>query len=145
MAQYRALGVGDMLEADGEWANSILVTEGRAPSAAAGPPCAGFLGFDAAAMAEATGGAPLALLVENRHLRAVLNSALVAAGVGIFAPTRVERVEGSPPRQADAGWRRKVFAPQWRWPRTARPRACATPPGSASPAGATARWAWSAR
>ena len=93
MAQYRALGVAEALEADGQWAASILVTEGRMPSAAAGPPRPGFLDFDAAGMGEETGCAALALLVENRHLRAVLNTALVAAGVAVFAPARVERVE----------------------------------------------------
>ena len=95
MAQYRVLGVAEALEADGEWANAILVTEGRAPSAASGAPRPGFLSFDAAAAADKTGSAALALLVENRHLRVVLNGALIAAGVEVFAPARVERVEAS--------------------------------------------------
>ena len=95
MAQYRALGVAEALEADGEWASSILVTEGRAPSAASAAPRPGFLSFDAAAAADGTGSAALALLVENRHLRVVLNGALIAAGVEVFAPASVERLEAS--------------------------------------------------
>ena len=96
MLQLRALDVADALEAAGEAAVSIVVTEGRAPSAAARAPRPGVLAFDASGIGAETGGAPLALLIENRHLRAVLNTALVEAGVHLFAPARVERVEAGP-------------------------------------------------
>jgi 2-octaprenyl-6-methoxyphenol hydroxylase len=96
MLQYHALGVGRALEAAGEPALSILVTEGHAPSAAASAPRTGFLSFDAPAIGAETGGAPLALLIENRQLRAVLNSALVEAGVQLFAPARVEGLQPGP-------------------------------------------------
>ncbi len=92
MLQLRALGVAETLEAQGQAATSILVTEGRAPSAAAGPPRPGLLAFDTALMGEETGGAPLALLIEGRRLRLVVHTALVAAGVSVFAPSRVEQV-----------------------------------------------------
>ena len=98
MLQFRALGVAEALEAQGEPATSIVVTEGRAPSAASGVPRAGVLAFDAPIIGPQTGGAPLALLIEARRLRAVLNTALVEAGVSLFAPAQVERVEAGPAR-----------------------------------------------
>ena len=98
MLQLRALGVADALEAQGQAATSILVTEGRAPSAAATAPRPGLLAFDAPVVGAETGGAPLALLIENRHLRAVLNTALVEAGVGVFAPATVESVSAGADR-----------------------------------------------
>ena len=48
-----------------------------------------FLDFDAADAADEIGGAPLAWMVESRHLRAALNGALAAAGVSAFAPATV--------------------------------------------------------
>jgi 2-octaprenyl-6-methoxyphenol hydroxylase len=89
MLQYHALGVGPAIEAAGEPSTSILVTEGEAPSAAARPPRPGHLGFGAAMIGAETGGAPLAILIENQPLRAILNGAVLAAGVRVIAPAEV--------------------------------------------------------
>ena len=96
MLQLDALGVADALRAEGQLVGSILVTEGDAPSAAAARPRSGFLRFDQGDIGGDTGGAPVALMVENRHLRATLNQALEDAGVTAFAPAMVEAVEPGP-------------------------------------------------
>ena len=96
MLQLRALGVADALEAEGQSVGAILVTEGDRPSAASAPPRPGFLRFDGHDIAPETGDAPVALMVENRHLRTTLHQALEAAGVAAFAPARVEAVEPGP-------------------------------------------------
>ena len=96
LLQLGALGVGEALTAEGQLVDAILVTEGDAPSAAARRPQPGFLRFDAADIGADTGGAPVALMVENRHLRATLNQALEAAGVSAFAPAKVQAVTAGP-------------------------------------------------
>ena len=100
MLQYHALGVGPALEAAGEASTAIRVTEGPPPSAAARPPHLSVLSFEAPLIGAETGGAPLALLIENRHLRAVLNTALVEAGAHLLAPCTVEGLE------LERGWAR---------------------------------------
>ncbi len=92
MLQFSALGIAEALEANGQPVSSILVTEGPTPSAAAAAPRPGFLRFNAADIGAETGGAPVALMVENRHLRAALNQGLEDAGVTLFAPARVQAV-----------------------------------------------------
>ncbi len=96
MLQLRALGVADALEAEGQSVGSILVTEGDRPSAASAPPRPGFLRFDGADIGQDTGGAPVALMVENRQLRATLHRALEEAGITAFAPARVEAATPGP-------------------------------------------------
>lgn len=96
MAQYRALGLAEALEADGQPVTAIRVTDGTAPGAAAASPALTALGFDAAAVAVETSGAPLAVMVENRRLRAALHTALLEAGVTALAPARVQACEPVP-------------------------------------------------
>ncbi len=96
MLQLRALGVAEALEAEGQAVSAIVVTEGRQPSAGGGAPRPGFLRFDATDIGAETGGAPVALMVENRRFRATMNQALEAAGVMGMAPVQVQAVEPGP-------------------------------------------------
>ena len=91
--QFKALGVADALEPHAQTVSRILVTEGPEPAAAAGPARPVFLEFNAADISDEVSGAPLAWMLENRHLRSALNTALEAAGVHAFAPARVTGVE----------------------------------------------------
>jgi 2-octaprenyl-6-methoxyphenol hydroxylase len=96
MAQYRALGIAEALEAEGEPVTGIRVSDGAAPGAAAHPRALAALGFDAADIALETADAPLAVMVENRRLRAALHGAVLEAGVSALAPARVERCDPVP-------------------------------------------------
>jgi 2-octaprenyl-6-methoxyphenol hydroxylase len=93
MAQYRALGLAETLEANGEPVTGIRVTDGAVPGPAAGSRTLSALGFDAADIAVETAGAPLALMVENRRLRSALHGAVLATGVAAPPPARVESCE----------------------------------------------------
>jgi len=98
--QWRAVGAAPYLEAYAQRIEQILVTDGRAPGAAAGPAGSAFLRFDSAEIADrAEGdGAPDALgyMIENRHIRAGLAAAVGAAGIEVLAPARVVAVEAGP-------------------------------------------------
>ncbi len=91
--QFKALGVADALEPHAQPVTHILVSEGPMPAAGAAPPRSVFLDFNSAEVSDETGGGPLAWMVENRHLRSALNTALEAAGVHAFAPARVVGLE----------------------------------------------------
>jgi 2-octaprenyl-6-methoxyphenol hydroxylase len=94
MNQWRALGVGEDLQAVSEPIRSILITDGRAPGASGGRGVGpGLLRFDGEDLGEADPDAPLGYMIENRHIRARLIGALQAAGVAVIAPALVERVE----------------------------------------------------
>ncbi len=67
----------------------ILVTDGQTPGAAAGGPTPFFLRFDSAEIADRSDGEPLGYLLENRHIRAALAQAVIAAGIEVLAPARV--------------------------------------------------------
>ena len=90
MAQYRALGIAEELEAHGQPVTGIRVTDGSAPGAAGRRRAPGALAFDAVGVVEETGGAPLAVMVENRRLRSALHAAVIDAGVTVMAPARLE-------------------------------------------------------
>ncbi|MGI8841046.1 MAG: FAD-dependent monooxygenase [Caulobacteraceae bacterium] len=102
--QWRALGAAAFLEPHAQRIEQILVTDGRSPGAAAGPAGAAFLRFDAAEIADRNadggGGEALGYMIENRHIRAGLAAAALAAGIEVLAPARVTRVEaaGAPGR-----------------------------------------------
>ena len=87
--QWRVLGVADALEPQAQRIEQILVTDGRAPGAAAGAPAPFFLRFDAAEIADRAEGEPLGYLLENRLIRAGLAQAVLAAGIEVLAPARV--------------------------------------------------------
>jgi len=87
--QWRALGVGQRLEADAQRIEQILVTDGRSPGAAPGLALPAFLRFDSAEIADRSDGEPLGYLVENRHIRAALARQVTAAKIKVLAPARV--------------------------------------------------------
>jgi len=87
--QWRALGLADALEPRAQRIEQILVTDATSPGAAAGGPTPFFLRFDAAEIADRSEGEPLGYLLENRHTRAALGQAVIAAGIEVLAPARV--------------------------------------------------------
>jgi 2-octaprenyl-6-methoxyphenol hydroxylase len=88
--QWRALGLGEALEPQAERIEHILVTDGRTPGPLApGRPGPFFLRFDAEEIADRSHGEPLGYMLENRHTRAALAQAVLAAGIEVLAPARV--------------------------------------------------------
>ena len=90
---WDAVGVGDGMRPHAQRIEQILVTDGRAPGAAAGGPTSFFLRFDAAEIAAKVQSEPLGYMMENRRVRLALSQAIEAAGLDVFAPARVARVE----------------------------------------------------
>ncbi|RAK59392.1 2-octaprenyl-6-methoxyphenyl hydroxylase [Phenylobacterium hankyongense] len=94
--QWRALDVAPALEPHVQRIAQILVTDGRAPGAAADAPPPFFLRFDAEEIADRSEGEPLGYMLENRHIRAGLAQAIGAAGIEVLAPARVASAEFGP-------------------------------------------------
>ncbi len=92
----RTLGAGEVLEPQACRIEQILVTDGRAPGAAAGSPPPFHLRFAADEIAGRSGGEPLGYMVENRRIRAALAEAVAASDVAVLTPARVEAVEVGP-------------------------------------------------
>ena len=93
MRQWGALGVGPAMLAQAEPLKAIVVSDGAAPGAAARRKAPAFLAFDSNDVVGRDEGDPLAWMVENRHIRAVLSQAVLEAGIAVFAPVRVLGVE----------------------------------------------------
>ncbi len=70
-----------------------MVTDGRAPGAAAGRAGSAFLRFDAEEIADRSGGEPLGYLIENRHIRAALAARIEAVGIEVLAPAEVKSID----------------------------------------------------
>ncbi len=70
--QWRAIGAAEAIEPHAQRIEQILVTDGRARSAASGSPLPAFLRFDSEEIADRSHGEPLGYMVENRHIRAGL-------------------------------------------------------------------------
>jgi len=79
--QWRALGVGEDLSALAQPITEILITDGPAPGARRGAPWPAYLHFDVEEVAAETGDEPLGWVLENRHIRAALNTALAGTDV----------------------------------------------------------------
>ena len=94
--QWRALGAAPALAPHLQRIEQILVTDGRAPGAAAGGPTPFFLRFDSAEIADRSDGEPLGYMLENRHIRAGLAQAIQAAGIEVLAPARVANATFGP-------------------------------------------------
>lgn len=88
--QWNQIGVGDQLTPHAQRIEQILVTDGRRPGAASSQTPPFFLHFDAAEIANRSDGEPLGYMVENRHTRAGLAQALVAAKIPVLAPAKVK-------------------------------------------------------
>ena len=87
--QFRSLGVAERLEPVAQPIRQIMVTDGVAPGASSGSGGSAFLRFDAEEIADRSGGEPLGYLIENRHIRAALASAVTEAGIEVLAPAQV--------------------------------------------------------
>ncbi len=87
--QWRVLGAGALIEPHAQRIEQILVTDGRAPGAAAASPSGVWLRFDSSEIADRNEGEPLGYLVENRRIRAGLTRAVETAGIPVLAPARV--------------------------------------------------------
>lgn len=94
--QWRALGLEPAFSPHVQRIEQILVTDGRAPGASAGPASPFYLRFDAAEIADRCDGEPLGYMLENRRIRAGLAQAVEAAGIEVLAPQRVAGAEFSP-------------------------------------------------
>ncbi len=102
--QWRVLGAARHIEAHAQPIAQILVTDGRSPGPAARAPSSAWLRFDPAERAGAEPDEPLGYMLENRHIRAGLASALSEAGLQVLAPAKVVAVE------ADVGASRVTLA-----------------------------------
>ena len=91
--QWRVIGAGDAIAPFAQRIEQILVTDGRAPGAAAASPSGAWLRFDSAEIADRNDGEPLGYLVENRHIRAGLARTVTDAGIPVLAPAKVIRAE----------------------------------------------------
>ena len=91
--QWRVLGAGEALAPNACPIDTILVTDGRTPGAAAGAPTPFYLRFDSVEIADRSEGEPMGWLIENRHIRAALAKAVLAAGIEVLAPAAVTSVE----------------------------------------------------
>jgi 2-octaprenyl-6-methoxyphenol hydroxylase len=94
--QWKALGVGAALEPHAQRIEQILVTDGQTPGAASHGTGPFFLRFDSAEIADSSDGEPLGYLLENRHIRAALAQAVIAAGIEVLAPARVASASFGP-------------------------------------------------
>jgi len=87
--QWKALGVGDVLEPLACRMDEIFVTDGRLPGPATGRPLPFFLHFTAGEISDRTGDEPLGYMLENRHIRTALHAAIMARGIRLIAPATV--------------------------------------------------------
>ena len=87
--QWNTLGAGEAIAPHAQRIEQILVTDGRAPGAARLAPLPSFLRFDSAEISDASDGEPLGYMVENRHIRAGLASAITDKGLDIRASVKV--------------------------------------------------------
>ncbi len=98
--QWKVIGAGEALIPHAQPIEQILVTDGRSPGPAAGAALPAFLRFDSAEIAERSEGEPLGYLIENRHIRAALGAAVIAAGIRVEAPGAVASLDVTPARAA---------------------------------------------
>ena len=96
--QWKAIGAGAALVGDAQPIEQILVTDGKSPGARAGGDLRVFLRFDSAEIADRSDGEPLGYMLENRHIRAALGQAVMAADIPVLAPEAVKGLEVTPGR-----------------------------------------------
>lgn len=87
--QWRALGVGEALEAHACRMDEIMVTDGYLPGAASPKPLPFFLQFEAGEISDRTGDEPLGYMLENRQTRKALYEAVTARGIELFSPVSI--------------------------------------------------------
>ncbi len=99
--QWKALGVGDVLEKHACRMDEIFVTDGHLPGASAPAPMPFFLHFASQEISDRTGDEPLGYMVENRQVRKALYEEIVKPGIGqgirLISPAAVidNREDGS--------------------------------------------------
>ena len=84
--QWKALGVGDALEAHACRMDEIMVTDGHLPGAASPKPLPFFLHFTAGEISDRTGDEPLGYMLENRQTRKALFEAVTQRGIDLYSP-----------------------------------------------------------
>jgi 2-octaprenyl-6-methoxyphenol hydroxylase len=88
--QWKALGVGEVLEPHAQRIEQILVTDGRRPGASTPRgPTPFLLRFDSGEIEDRSEGEPLGYMLENRRVRLTVAGALKAADIQILAPARI--------------------------------------------------------
>ncbi|MGN6423725.1 MAG: UbiH/UbiF/VisC/COQ6 family ubiquinone biosynthesis hydroxylase [Asticcacaulis sp.] len=87
--QWKALGVGDALEAHACRMDEIMVTDGHLPGAASPKPLPFFLHFTASEISDRTGDEPLGYMVENRQTRKALYEAVTQRGIDLYCPVTI--------------------------------------------------------
>jgi 2-octaprenyl-6-methoxyphenol hydroxylase len=93
MRQWRSLGLDDRLQAAAQPMDRIVVTDGRAPGAGAGPSLPIRLSISTRDLGETEAGEPLGWLIENTRVLAALLSALDTSGVSVMRPATVTGAE----------------------------------------------------
>ncbi len=93
MRQWRNLGLEDLLTTAAQPMERIVVTDGRAPGAGAGPALPVRMSISARDLGEAEGGEPLGWLIENTRVLAALLAALDRSGVTVLRPASVTGAE----------------------------------------------------
>jgi 2-octaprenyl-6-methoxyphenol hydroxylase len=87
--QWKALGVGDALEAHACRMDEIMVTDGHLPGAASPEPLPFFLHFTASEISDRTGDEPLGYMLENRQTRKALYEAVTQRGIDLYSPVTI--------------------------------------------------------
>ncbi len=87
--QWKALGVGDVLEPDACRMDEIFVTDGHWPGAASPRPLPFFLHFAANEISDRSGNEPLGYMVENRKVRKALHDAVLSRDIRLIVPAAV--------------------------------------------------------
>ena len=91
--QWKALGLGDALEADACRMDEIFVTDGHMPGASSPKPLPFFLHFAASEIGERSGDEPLGYMVENCRVRKALYDAITARKIPVYVPNAVTGME----------------------------------------------------
>ncbi len=87
--QWKALGVGEVLEPDACRMDEIFVTDGHWPGASSPKPLPFFLHFVAREISDRTGNEPLGYMVENRKVRKALHDAVLSRNIRLIVPAAV--------------------------------------------------------
>ncbi len=93
LRQWRNLGLDDRLQAAAQPMDRIVVTDGRAPGAGAGPALPVRLSISSTDLGEAEAGEPLGWIIENTRVLAALLAALDRSGVTVVRPAQVTGAE----------------------------------------------------
>jgi 2-octaprenyl-6-methoxyphenol hydroxylase len=93
---WQVLGLAEDLKPHAQRIEQILVTDGRAPGAAAAAAGPAFLRFESEEIADRSDGEPLGYMLENRQIRTALIAAIARAGIAVYAPAMAKTLDISP-------------------------------------------------